>query len=175
MNKVLKKTNLRKTNLYEQYEKDKGIKVRIFRIVSLFEDFFRHSLLIFFLMLSFAGCKKDKDEIPNVYVDIYLYTIDPAFSPLNAISGYTTVAGGSNGILIFRKSQNEFMAYDRHCPYNTSEKNQVTVDVSGLIAVDSKCNSKFLITDGSPNSGPAANPLKRYQTAFDGTVLHIYN
>ncbi len=128
--------------------------------------------ILFLTLLSFAGCKKDKDEIPNVYVDIYL---DPTLSPLNATSGYTTVAGGSNGILIFRKSQDEFMAYDRHCPYNTTEKNQVSVDASGLIAVDSKCNSKFLITDGSPNSGPAVNPLKRYQTAFDGTVLHIYN
>jgi nitrite reductase/ring-hydroxylating ferredoxin subunit len=110
-----------------------------------------------------------------VYVDIYLYTTDPAFSPLNAVSGYTYVAGGSKGILIFRKSQTEFMAYDRHCPFNVTEGNQVTVDASGLIAVDAVCGSKFLITDGSPNSGPASNPLKYYQTNFDGTMLHIYN
>ena len=131
--------------------------------------------VLLLVLFPFAECKKDKDQVPNVYVDIYLYTTDPAFSPLNATSGSTTVSGGSNGIVIFRKSQTEFMAYDRHCPYKTSEKNQVSVDASGLIAVDSKCNSKFLLTDGSPNSGPASNPLKRYQTAFDGSVLHIYN
>ena len=131
--------------------------------------------ILFFALLSFSECKKDKDEVPNVYTDLYIYTTDPAFSPLNAISGSQYFSGGSNGIVVFRKSQNEFMAYDRHCPYKTSEKNQVSVDASTLIVVDSKCNSKFLLTDGSPNSGPSSAPLKRYQTAFDGSVLHIYN
>ena len=131
--------------------------------------------IISFLLLVFGECKKEKETVPNVYVDKYLFATDPAFSPLNAVSGYAYVDGGSNGILVYRKSQNEFLAYDRHCTYKVAEKNQVVVDASGLIAVDSKCNSKFLITDGSPNSGPAVNPLKRYQTAFDGTVLHIFN
>ena len=135
----------------------------------------KYCSLIFFLSQFFFSCKKDKNEVPDVYVDVYLYTTDPAFSPLNATSGSTTVNGGSKGIVIFRKSQNEFEAYDRHCTYNVSEGNAVSVDASGLLAVDSKCGSKFLLTDGSPNSGPASNPLKRYQTAFDGTVLHIYN
>ncbi len=123
----------------------------------------------------FSGCKKDKNDIPEVYVDVYLYTTDPAFSPLNATSGYAYVNGGSRGILIFRKSQNEFMAYDRHCTYNVPEGNTVTVDATGLLAADAVCSSKFLITDGSPNSGPAINSLKIYQTTFDGTVLHIFN
>jgi nitrite reductase/ring-hydroxylating ferredoxin subunit len=121
------------------------------------------------------GCKKDTNSIPEVYVDIYLYTTDPAFAPLNATSGYAYLAGGSKGILVFRKSQNEFMAYDRHCTYKIPDGNVVTVDASGLLAEDAACKSKFLITDGSPNSGPAVNSLKQYQTAFDGTVLHIFN
>ena len=128
-----------------------------------------------FLLFAFLSCKKDANEIPEVYVDLYLYTTDPAFSPLNATSGYAYVTGGSKGILIFRKSQNEFMAYDRHCSYKVPDGNFVTVDASGLIAEDAACGSKFLITDGSPNQGPALNPLKQYQTAFDGTVLHIFN
>lgn len=131
---------------------------------------------LFFLLISFSGCKKDNEQIPDVYVDLYIYTTDPAFANLNAIGGYQYFSGGSKGILVYRKSQNEFMAYDRHCPYKVSDGNIVTVDAnSGLLAVDSKCGSKFLITDGSVNQGPAVNPLKRYQTAFDGTVLHIYN
>lgn len=129
----------------------------------------------FFLLFSFLSCKKDSNEIPDVYVDVYLYTTEPAFAPLNATSGYTYIVGGSKGIIIYRKSQTEFMAYDRHCTYNVAEGNFVTVDVSGLLAEDATCTSKFLITDGSPNQGPAINSLKQYQTAFDGTVLHIFN
>ena len=128
-----------------------------------------------FLLMCSLSCKKDNNDIPEVYVDIYLYTTDPAFAPLNATSGFAYASGGSKGILIFRKSQNEFMAYDRHCTYKVPDGNYVTVDASGLLAVDANCNSKFLITDGSPNSGPSVNSLKQYQTAFDGTVLHIFN
>src|SRR5688572_17007098 len=85
------------------------------------------SLLLFFF-ISFLGCKKDKNEIPDVYVDIYVYVTDPAFSPLNAISGHQYFTGGSQGVIVFRKSQNEFMAYDRHCSFNVPEGNAVTVD-----------------------------------------------
>ena len=146
-------------------------KVFKYKICS-FACIFSLSVLFF---ISFLGCKKDKNEIPDVYVDIYVYVTDPAFSPLNAISGHQYFTGGSQGVIVFRKSQNEFMAYDRHCSFNVPEGNAVTVDASGLLMTDSKCSSKFLTTDGSPNQGPAVNPLKRYQTAFDGTVLHIYN
>lgn len=133
-------------------------------------------LIILSLVLFIPGCKKDKDEVPYVYVDILLYTTDPAFAPLNAVSGYTYLTGyGSKGILIFRESQTEFMAYDRHCPYKVQDGNMVTVDASGLIAADAVCGSKFLITNGAPNSGPASRSLEYYQTSFDGTVLHIYN
>lgn len=142
---------------------------------SLFKKHTLPAILLLTTTLFFSGCRKEKDQVPNVYVDLYLYTSDPAFSPLNATSGYTYLSGGSRGIIVFRKSTNEFMAYDRHCTFNVSENNQVAVNASGLIAEDAVCGSKFLITDGTPNSGPASVPLKYYQTSFDGTVLHIYN
>ena len=125
--------------------------------------------------ISFLSCKRDNNAVPDVYTDIYLYTTDPAFSPLNATTGYTYLLGGSKGVLVYCKSQTEFIAYDRHCPYQVAEGNMVTVDASGLIAVDAVCGSKFLMTDGSPNSGPALNSLKQFQITFDGTVLHIFN
>ena len=136
---------------------------------------YKNCSILFFLLIFFLGCKKDKDQVPEVYVDLYVYSTDPAFSPLNATTGYQYFSGGSRGIVVYRKSVTEFMAYDRHCPYNVPDGNSVTVDASGIIAADSQCNSKFLMNDGSPNSGPAAKPLKRYQTTFDGAVLHIFN
>ena len=138
---------------------------------------FKYNFLFTALLLVFTwmGCKKDSNTVPVVYTDIYLYATDPAFAPLNAIGGYAYVAGGSKGILIYRNSISTFMAYDRQCTYNVSEGNVVVVDASGLLAVDAVCKSKFIVTDGTPSQGPAVNALKRYQTAFDGTVLHIFN
>lgn len=132
--------------------------------------------VVIFLFLTIIGCKKDANNVvPNVYVDIYLSHSDPAFSPINAPGGWIYLSGGVKGIVVYRKSQTEFMAYDRECTYKVSEGNQVAVDNSNLIAVDSKCGSKFLLTDGSVNTGPASVPLKHYQTADDGTQLHIFN
>jgi len=124
----------------------------------------------------FSSCKKDKDAVPYVYTDFYIYSTDPNFIALNAVQGWVYVTGGSRGVLIYRKSLNEFMAYDRPCTYNTTDPcGKVEVDLSNLICVDNCCGSKFLITDGSVQTAPAYVPLKRYQTTWDGTVLHVYN
>ncbi|HEY4800165.1 MAG TPA: hypothetical protein VII99_13880, partial [Bacteroidia bacterium] len=93
----------------------------------------------------------------------------------NVIGGFAYYNGGSKGILIYRKSQNEFMAYDRNCTYKALDGNVITVDASGITAADAVCGSQFRVTDGAVNHSPAVNPLKRYQTSFDGTTLHIFN
>ena len=140
----------------------------------------KHSQLFLALLIgtSFlpSSCKKDESQIPKVPVDIYLYASDPYFTNLNAVGGWIYLTGGSRGILVYRKSTNEFMAYDRHCPYQPQETCAlVEVDVSNLICFDYCCGSRFLITDGSVQQGPAFQPLKRYAAAWDGNLLHIYN
>ena len=137
----------------------------------------KNSLIIFLTVLVLFSCKKKStDYVPTVTVNTYLSASDPAFAPLNAINGSTYLSNcGVAGILVFRKSQTEFMAYDRCCTYKVSEGNVIAVDASGLISKDAVCGSQFILTDGSVNNGPASNPLKRYQTTFDGTVLHIFN
>ena len=129
-------------------------------------------------MIILSNCKKEKENnsVPNVSVDIYIYTTDPSFINLNPVGGWVYITGGAKGILVYRKSTTEFMAYDRTCTYQPSNTNaRVSVDSSNIIATDTSCGSKFLITDGSVTHSPATLPLKNYQTTFDGTVLHIYN
>jgi len=132
--------------------------------------------MIALMTLLGTACKKDEDAVPNVTVNLVISTTDIAFNDLNAVGGWIYLVGGSRGILVYRLSLDEFMAYDRHCTYEPSEScGQVAVDVSGVIAVDDCCDSQFVITDGSVIDGPASLPLKRYQTSFDGNLLHIYN
>ena len=133
-------------------------------------------LSITLIVLLSISCKKDKEVIPNVPIDIYVYTNDPQFIDLNAVGGWVYVAGGSRGIIIYRKSNDEFMTYDRHCTYQPNNScARVEVNSSDIIAVDSCCGSQFVITDGSVSNGPASQPLRAYQNTYDGTVLHIYN
>lgn len=134
-----------------------------------------------FIILSFslllAACKKDQEStVPNTAVDITIYTTNPSFINLNAVGGWVYVTGGVRGILIYRKSTSEFMAYDRNCTYDpTATCATVVVDASNILVKDTCCHSSFSIYDGSVTQGPATLPLKAYATSFDGSVLHIYN
>jgi hypothetical protein len=138
------------------------------------------SFLIFLVILLLVpfSCKKDqtKTPIPYASVDIYIYTSNPSFISISAIGGWTYIAGGVRGILIYRKSNTEFMCYDRNCSYQPEDAcATVVVDNSNIIAKDTCCHSEFLMTDGSVLKAPASVPLKAYTNTFDGNVLHIYN
>jgi nitrite reductase/ring-hydroxylating ferredoxin subunit len=114
--------------------------------------------------------------VPITPVNIYLYTTDPLFINLTAVGGWCYITGGARGILLYRKSTSEFMAYDRNCTYNSSDVcATVYVDATNIIATDTCCNSEFSIIDGNVLQAPAGLPLKTYTTSYDGNVLHIYN
>ena len=127
-------------------------------------------------VLSLTSCKKDDDAVPNVSVNIVISTTDPSYNDLNAVGGWIYLTGGSRGIIVYRYSIDEFMAYDRHCTYEPLESCAIVeVDQSGIIAEDLCCGSQFLLTDGSVIDGPASVSLKLYQTSFDGNNLFVYN
>ena len=139
---------------------------------------FKISTCFLLVILSLAyGCRKENENtVPNTAVDIYIYTSNPSFINLNAVGGWVYITGGVRGILVYRKSTSEFMAYDRNCTYQpTNTCSTIVVNNTNIIAVDSCCGSQFSIYDGSVLHGPAGLPLKTYSTIFDGTSLHVYN
>ena len=131
----------------------------------------------FFCFTFINSCKKDtNNSIPIVGVDIYIYPNLPSYINLNAVGGWVYINGGVRGILIYRKSNSEFVAYDRNCTYQSSQPcATVVVDATNIFAVDTCCHSKFSIYDGSVVQSPAGFPLKAYNTTYDGNTLHIYN
>jgi nitrite reductase/ring-hydroxylating ferredoxin subunit len=136
----------------------------------------KNSFLISCFCIIFSCKKNTESAIPYVSVNFFIYTSDPDFIDLNAVGGWTYVTGGSRGIIVYRYSNTEFRAYDRHCTYNPSNTCAlVSVDVNNIQASDVCCGSVFSIVDGSINNGPASFPLKQYQTSFDGNKLHVYN
>lgn len=138
----------------------------------------RTLVYFFFSVLFLVGsCKKNETNgVPVAAVDIYIYANNPSFINLNAVGGWVYITGGVRGILVYRKSTSEFMAYDRNCTYQSTDAcATVVVDATNIIATDTCCHSKFSIYDGSVLQAPAVLPLKAYNTTFDGNVLHIYN
>ncbi|MGD1845448.1 MAG: hypothetical protein ACFB10_08655 [Salibacteraceae bacterium] len=133
---------------------------------------------VLLLCLTVWACRKDDSNItgiPLVNVNIQLFTNDPAFINLQVPGGFDYITGGSRGIVVYRLSNDQFMAYDRHCPYQVEDACQVAVDSSGVILEDACCGSRYIITDGSVVRGPSAAQLQMYQTEFNGSVLRIFN
>ena len=131
-------------------------------------------------ILSSFNCSKTNtvdSMIPYRYVD---FTINPAgiqYNNLNIVGNYTYVTGGYRGIILYHATPGDFRAFERTSTYDypNDYECRVVVDDSGMIAVDSCSDSKFILLDGSPFSGPATLHLKQYHTYYDGYTLHVFN
>jgi nitrite reductase/ring-hydroxylating ferredoxin subunit len=123
------------------------------------------------------GCKKkNSNPIPESYVSFYMNISSTIYLNLASVGGYEYITGGYKGIVVYRKSSEEFMAFERACPYDWDNDNgYASVDSSGLILKCKNCGSEFLILDGSVIKGPSTLSLKLYKTEFDGQTLHVYN
>jgi nitrite reductase/ring-hydroxylating ferredoxin subunit len=139
-------------------------------------------LLCFFLLFSQTNCKKgdsqdnSQTQIPVVPVSISLNPNSTEYINLNPVGGWETITGGYRGIIVYRKSANEFTAFERACPYDWNlTTSRLAVDASGSTATCPNCKSKFILLDGTPFQGPSRYPMKQYQTSYDGYLLYIFN
>jgi nitrite reductase/ring-hydroxylating ferredoxin subunit len=136
--------------------------------------------LLFVLPLAFIAllsCNKGPlHVIPDVPVNIYIYPNDPLFFNLQAVGGWVYVSGGYRGILVYRKTFDEFMAYDRACPSTPDGGCRATVEQNNITLLCDCDSTRYQLYDGLQVSGPGGGiPLKAYRTSFDGNALHIYN
>lgn len=133
----------------------------------------------FFIFISSAiifGCRNQYEGIPDVNVDVYINTLDPKYQNLSGLGSWAYSNGGSKGIIIFHYDLNQYVAYDRHCTYDSKNAcSKISADNNNIYATDSCCGSQFQLLDGVPIQGPASLPLKKYNTSFDGNIIHIWN
>lgn len=135
---------------------------------------------LLFLITLMWSCNEGgvDNNIPNVQVDVYIPLSLPEYATLNGIGNHVLVSGGYKGILVFRKSIDQFAAYERACPYDPMISGSIIVADSNLVlGVDRTCGSRFNFFDGSVINGPSARPLKQYNCDYDAQLntLRIYN
>lgn len=144
---------------------------------------FLTTILVLIFILS--ACRKEEinPNDPKAYIN---FTIDPNgtfYQELNTVGGwmYVTADPPSRGIIVYRMTQNEFLAYDRMPPNEPNrccEGNECTRLVVGdyyPMAYD-ECNDiSYLLLNGSIVEGDGKWPLIQYQTTYNGQYLRIYN
>ncbi len=137
------------------------------------------ALLVIAFLFTSLSCNNQDDIIPYVYVNFEIDVVNhPELGAVGGVKLFKRVFGqdvGLNGVIIYRQSIEDFIAYEATCTYDL---NPVTLDEDAWFAVDTACNSKFsLPLDGAPVDGPAGLPLERYQTYFNpqAGVLRVHN
>lgn len=140
-------------------------------------------ILIIALLVSIISCKKkNKQSVSNnpvasVPVNVVLYPNDPLNFKIQAIGGWMYLDGkGVNGIIVYRKSQEEFVAIERtssYLPDNAGAKVKVLSD--NFTLRDTVSDSRWRILDGTVTKGPAEWALRLYGTSYDGNALRIVN
>jgi len=134
-------------------------------------------LLPIIIILAVFGCEGNQNfsPVPDVPVNVEVNLNDIGNVALRQIGGYVYIDGGVMGIIVYRKSQNVYKAFDRNCTYeSTSSDAIVSFHSSGFYIEDTSCGSVF-DTDGFPTGGPAEYPLKEYQVSQASDILFITN
>ncbi len=132
--------------------------------------------LLPFLLI--ASACSDTDTGPNIpvrLVNLQINLNNIQYQNLRQTGGFVYVEGGHKGLILFRKSESSYLAWDRICPHGPENVCEIVeMDASGFFMTDKCCESVFDL-DGYPSAGPARYPLVEYQATSDGTFLYVSN
>jgi len=147
--------------------------------------------LVLFLFVSgiiLNGCKKGEDpnsNIPYAHINVVINPNSTLYQELNIVGGwmyYPYVNPPSRGLIIYRMTQEDFLAFERTPPSNSNACCEIGSGLCTALVVDDyypfvydTCSDySYQIIDGSPIS-PATVPLKQYMASYDGLNLYINN
>ena len=135
----------------------------------------KNRFLGFLIMIILCTSCAKNDYLPDVPVNFSSPLTDPRISSLSAPLGVVSLTGyGIAGIIIYRRADNSYVAFDRCSTVNPEQKNAVVVQDS-FTATDLKSGAKFNLNDGGAAKAPAKNPLKQYSVVVTTTTLQVTN
>lgn len=137
----------------------------------------RSGILIVLISIILLSCTKDGlDRIPEAYVN-YRITIQE-FNIKNK-NGLLLVNKMDNtgvaGLIIYRRADNAYVAFDRCSSVNPQNRCAVVPDDPNLTATDPCSGAKFSLFDGSPVKAPAKRPLKEYKVIISNFEISVLN
>lgn len=131
--------------------------------------------LLLILILG-ASCAKENNLIPNVPVNFSSPLTDPRLSRLSTAGGAVSLTGyGVAGLIIYRRADNAYVAYDRCSTVNPEKKNAINIDDPNLTATDPVSGAKYSLYDGSPVKAPATTSLRQYSVTIAGNTIQVTN
>lgn len=134
-------------------------------------------LLLALSTIALTSC--GREQRCNVPIGMTNFTIEPNsayYSGLNNVGGYMYLTGGHRGVVVIRTAYDQFVAYERTCPADSTSAVEVTSNWGSSILECPKCHTLFVVNaDGYPMDGGAtACPLYQYSTTYSGGILSVY-
>lgn len=125
----------------------------------------------------FSSCAKEEPSIiPDVYVNLY---INLSFYNHLSVAGnaqkFPNEGYDKNGVIVYRLSFEEFLAFDATCPQHIENSTSINLDNNGTegTATCPHCNTTYtFLYYGQASSG---YPLKRYKVTQSGNILYVTN
>ena len=135
--------------------------------------------LFFLLIILTTSCvKNNNNPVPSIPFDITIDINLPSYNALISVGTWAYVNGGSRGIIVYRRSIDEFIAFDRHSPADPEGTCFLPLfpDENNFLVLKDTCNNAtFSLYDGSPMTNSEYG-LRQYATQFNGSnLLRIYN
>jgi len=135
----------------------------------------RYFGVLIVIMLS-ASCAKEENFLPNIAVNFSAPLTDPRLNRLSTAGGAVSLTGhGIAGLVIYRRADNAYVAFDRCSTVNPTQKNAIVLDDPNLTATDPVSGAKYSLYDGSPVKAPAKTSLKQYNVIVTSTTLQVTN
>lgn len=136
----------------------------------------RLSRLLLSFLFMILSCGKESNYVPVVGVNFTAALNDPRMSRLNVVGGAIAIEGyGVAGLIICRRADHVYVAFDRCSTVNPEKRCGVTIDDPGFIATDPCSGAKFSMFDGSAMKAPAVRPLKQYHVYTDNFTIRVTN
>jgi hypothetical protein len=140
-------------------------------------------ILMLAIFWAVSACNRNnRHPVPYFQFDVTINLNLPSYSPLMGVGGWAYLDNvGSRGVIIYRSSSNQFVAFDRHSPADEAGNcpNPLYPDEENFFVLIDECNdARFSLLDGSPwnDSQYTDWGLRAYQTTFDGgSNLRVFN
>jgi nitrite reductase/ring-hydroxylating ferredoxin subunit len=129
---------------------------------------------LFFIL--FIRCEDPMPYFPYVRVDAY-FSISTQLDNLQP-DQYIQVDGhGLGGLIIYRRNNAVFEAYDAACTHEANADCILKEDPDFNLFTCPCCGSSFFIyQEGNVFNGPARRPLRQYRVTYNPPDrLHVYN
>lgn len=124
-------------------------------------------LILLLIVASLCNCEPDfiDDPVPIVQFPTFTLTISN-YPSLLIDGGFIYRSEGVRGIIIYRKTNSSYLAFERNCTFRPNDVcSTIEVHSSNLYIFDPCCGSTFNF-DGNPTGSPASRALRQYQTSY---------